>query len=1748
MVLKLADGTICQGCGFGVTGKSVSSECVFQTGASTLIAASAFQSTNGTYFFYSRNAVTGRTSVIIFPIARWENAYKNRDSSYLWSRYPSANAEKSVMLAEFPQLSPGSSPSTYLRPTRANFAASHRVKPLTNPGLGCRNEIQPNPLLLASWSQKTRLFCTLYTPRARRSQALRSKILTILPSMHPTIKSVGQTNVTETNATNAHTASKSANNKDDSKMGIPMTKKKFAEDHLDHPPGHPKLDSLFITSRLKFLALTLDILKTAKRYHTTVSFLADTGLKEASDNVHIYNLLMKDFPLNELLAATDLEKIQESLVQIFGSTRNLRFRRFSCCWDIYPLPLAEAISKDLTESLLKVLTNHRLMFMEHDSFSKIMSAAAAINASHNDLKKRCEYLKGFRKQHEQLRIMNGRDQGISRHLGELTDLDMEEEVRAAYESVKDVDVLDASPEGTQIWTTAEAAYNERVSRVENQIIARLKARLGSARNATEMFRLVDSMFQDPDSSAPYDSVAGFFPILIPFLFAQKSEELSKNIKLNSSNRLRKISTNFMINFVPKSAPKDIVLNRSIDIRELITCPNFGTYLPLLAQSFGLAKLSGSVYLHEASRRRARTSSNFLKKLDTKPIFDQWVQDWNKRSVNISGPLFEIQRNRSTESYTLIVAFNPDVIVIFKEVRNTTWLEYNVPYQMNSSPKDAKKVYPGAVSLMESIRTYTQTLTKVHNGGISDLLADYQNELCQLTSRGLNMRWENVVGSIADLSAPGSSMSSRMTSSNDRESGVGRQSNYVRELANKVSIFQKRTDDLLFIYRKLFGSLFSICIIFLMRSSFSVVAESSSCVILWQMDDLSMAGYLNLQQWTNEIDQMIEMSFLERLECVIKHGANWVEGFGATGPRHEKTVKFNLTTKSNNAEDTTSSKVCRFKMETYLIVTPLVHEIRIKNQVIYLDAPVEFVRANWYKELHQWLGVMCRLPHLQSQRYDLGLKLRDEDTGEKTYLSLMGKFADETLQRPYALIEEKLGEIWRYRTTFTEDWESHCQLGSKPFPKFAKLARHLTTRSPRKIQAKVNAKYDMWQKDVLNITSSKLPQPLKRFHSSRSSKISREKLRNGDRKSRSSAVERKPCIVRDTNFPVIGYVDQIEGEWNVFNDLLQRKNLAIQDQLERILSLPVGLQMKIVAKDKVVQSKIEVLLADWDKEKPISGELKPDIAMNSIINFQTQVQRLQDEYKLRWEESSSDFFRLEHGFDQNNWRKEFLALRIKKVSQLSKVLDLNISLPGPKLYRNKNLITGLAFHSMQKLSSQLPRVRFGMTDTWTNLSLMRRTDKDESVGEALNQAKTSSSSSQPAWMRQLETTENEFLKNLNENFPAFDAGGNDINYPLLRFFDQEVSPGQKLLRVIRKDLNELIGVSNGEIKQTNHLRSLIGEITKAVIPSHWKRYKANSFPPLLLLILSATPAQIDSSPSFSASASIDRLIRFATDSNCPTTPTLSTLEILQTTIKITHSRSFTLSSSRWTTIQSSTPPSSSSNAYQQQITLSRLLDNQLHFLNLFGPASNQIGLASSNQDGAGESSKEIIKSSHVTSSQSNPYEELHNLPLANLPPFRCILGIGTWICNTSIFWGPTGLKSSQQQALSKMQFACKQSGCSRISNGAVMCREDALKRLTNCIPRSVGPSNLRRNCGRMANFLTKPIYCTLTIRVSFFFFFFLSLTACFAAPRNVSLLPSILYFHGSWLTTLDLDKPESFRQLDLPMGPQTESRKCILPFF
>jgi dynein heavy chain 1 len=281
-----------------------------------------------------------------------------------------------------------------------------------------------------------------------------------------------------------------------------------------------ELEGIETQLRSEEVNMVMDCLRNAKRFRATVSFIADTGLKDATDLVHKYNQLMKDFPLNELLSATDLGKIQESITLIFGHiNRRLRLSP-------YPirraLPLVEAISRDFNDQLLRILTSHRLPYTPYETFDRLLGQVTAIFRTWDDLIKeftnvarevtrkrsekfipikvvdahaklqeRTRYLRDWRKQHEQLAVMTGPTRGLT---GSVLDMgiggmDMEEEVKEAYEVVKRIDVLDVSVEGTEIWVAAENAYNERVARVEHQIIARLRDRLGAARNANEMFRV-----------------------------------------------------------------------------------------------------------------------------------------------------------------------------------------------------------------------------------------------------------------------------------------------------------------------------------------------------------------------------------------------------------------------------------------------------------------------------------------------------------------------------------------------------------------------------------------------------------------------------------------------------------------------------------------------------------------------------------------------------------------------------------------------------------------------------------------------------------------------------------------------------------------------------------------------------------------------------------------------------------------------------------------------------------------------------------------------------------------------------------------------------------------------------------------------------------------------------------------------------------------------------------------------------------
>lgn len=77
---------------------------------------------------------------------------------------------------------------------------------------------------------------------------------------------------------------------------------------------------------------------------------------------------MKDFPLNDLLSASELDKIRQALMAIFTHLKKIRNTK-------YPiqraLRLVEAISRDLSSQLLKVLGTRKLMHVAYEEFEKV---------------------------------------------------------------------------------------------------------------------------------------------------------------------------------------------------------------------------------------------------------------------------------------------------------------------------------------------------------------------------------------------------------------------------------------------------------------------------------------------------------------------------------------------------------------------------------------------------------------------------------------------------------------------------------------------------------------------------------------------------------------------------------------------------------------------------------------------------------------------------------------------------------------------------------------------------------------------------------------------------------------------------------------------------------------------------------------------------------------------------------------------------------------------------------------------------------------------------------------------------------------------------------------------------------------------------------------------------------------------------------------------------------------------------------
>jgi dynein heavy chain 1 len=119
--------------------------------------------------------------------------------------------------------------------------------------------------------------------------------------------------------------------------------------------------------------------------------------------------------------------------------------------------------------------------------------------------------------------------------------------------------------------------------------------------------------------------------------------------------------------------------------------------------------------------------------------------------------------------------------------------------------------------------------------------------------------------------------------------------------------------------------------------------------------MNLENYVNLTTWVEELNSTIEDILLERLKEAI---VAWTSKFNFDAKGSDV---YSHRTRRLGYGSLTDDVAARTKAIT---LESVLHELTIRNQVIFLEPPLEHARAICLSSLHEWLGkVLIELPNI-----------------------------------------------------------------------------------------------------------------------------------------------------------------------------------------------------------------------------------------------------------------------------------------------------------------------------------------------------------------------------------------------------------------------------------------------------------------------------------------------------------------------------------------------------------------------------------------------------------------------------------------------------------------------------------------------------------------------------------------------------------------------------------------------------------------
>lgn len=974
------------------------------------------------------------------------------------------------------------------------------------------------------------------------------------------------------------------------------------------------LSSVQLQTSLPEVKRAIEILNGAKRFQVTLAFQNNLGLLEKLDETKVYNALLKDLPIADIVYSkeqpTDLAKFESAVVSLFNHLK--RWKNLNTFPLSRMIELIELLLKEIVQHLVLVLTSLNLLALPLDRFTTLYNGSIlhVLTTIDTNIKFMVNVIRELMRRRQEKFMVIKIDQllltALRDRLSHLANLKLKhEEILLTLSHIHEDEALgddlatsfskhivaltpfDDSKQGISLWDNNEQIYLQAYTRILTAIASSLNRRFETCETFNEYLSLFKSFQNDghKPSSFIISLVEDKYKLRILEVVYGEVQQL---FKLNFAARKESF---------PKfdNALANIIWDLSLQSKLNFYILNLTLFL---GENWDKYSLGSKIDLEVSS---------FLDKINPQITFESWTQDASvliQRSQE-NGSILKISANEESDNDLLVVNFDPNLYALIIQAEDLLSLGFEIPVNLLIQLDKIKLAQPLALALAEHIEMLETLFTEIFVSGFGEkfgFLLETQKEIVfAKLNRTREIDWSQVFLEVTILA----NSTDMETTLNSKDDSCLKHINLLQEEIYKL-FFQANSVNKTFDYFQ------ETCYSQLLQCEFTAdVIALRVHQIQEEVFTVSRNSYHDLGRFVEIVNQDVARVLTEK--CL-----------------------FELQRLSDELDDGSSSqKSCSLLA---------LHSILFENQSFLISPLLESTKLDWIDKVNNFFQIVELQPMISLATLQ-----------NKFQLSYPEKLEDQLLQ-----VLRKIDSVFNSATTYFEKWIAIQDLLSSDVD----LPTLLQTINGGEVGDEIQGwlagvhKVLDWRKIFDNSQSSiKLGNSMEILYSSIQSRVTiqfdafQTKLFNKFKHGVLEATSSLSDILSNGQTFLLGeiillfdflklmkqvrqifFIDLKQEEWRERIKLLKNCQLLLHRQRVKLLSHWIYVEQlesqqsnlsalvttrvefisdnlelfnsKIKTESSRCKEAIGALIRSWSIKKPISGNLEPSVALLNLAKFQT----------------------------------------------------------------------------------------------------------------------------------------------------------------------------------------------------------------------------------------------------------------------------------------------------------------------------------------------------------------------------------------------------------------------------------------------------------------------------------------------------------------------------------------------------------------